>query len=358
VAALLDQGADRKESLPEGLTLLKAAVAGRRPDVVKLLLARGADVNERRGGTSALAVAAMDGDLAMVKLLLSAGARAAKQDSFWVRGPDQAEILALLKASEQAPAAAAPAGDAPAPASPRGEHDADFALIVGVGKYLDAPEARFAESDAAAVRDRLVALGWPARNVLLLTGERAGRAGLDRYLDRWLAANAGPNAEFFFYFAGDGAVDPKTGLAYLLPWDGDAAMLEQTGYPLARLCERLGALGRAGAGAVIDAGFSGAGARAAAAPGPRSASTEVFGNCDAILAAAGGQAAGVLDSLGRGALTDAFLSALDGAAKGPLTLRGAFESMRAAVSEGARGRGSAQTPIILSAPPGSPALRL
>ena len=59
-------------------TALPAALAGRRADVVPILLDAGADVNARQhGGWTALHAAAANGDGALVELLLSRGADAA-----------------------------------------------------------------------------------------------------------------------------------------------------------------------------------------------------------------------------------------------------------------------------------------
>lgn len=56
--------------------------------------------------------------------------------------------------------------DVDQPAYKLAEQPDDFALVVGIGKYSDIPEAQFAERDAQAVRDHLLALGVPSRNVI------------------------------------------------------------------------------------------------------------------------------------------------------------------------------------------------
>jgi|GEM_PF-1797795 len=396
VAELMDQGADKKEPRTAGVTLLKTAVNAHRPEMVKVLVAHGADINERRDGASALTVAATNGDLAMVQLLISEGAIVSKADSFWVQGKDKTAIIELLQSTwdvqrasatanaklaardeEAAKIAAAaklmaasglfPAAGLPAAAPtadlPRGEHADDFALIVGVDKYQIAPAARFAEADAAAVQDRLLKLGWPSRNVLTLTGPRAGRAGIERYLESWLPANAKPDSKFFFYFAGDGAVDPKTGIAYILPWDADPAMLEQTGYSLPLLHQRLGALGPKGAAAVIDAGFSGTGERAAAAPGaaaPAASAAAAAGadHGDVLLASAPDETVGVVEMSGAGLFTETFLNALAAAPAGPVDLRALFAGVQEQVAKQARLQGRRQTPRRLAGAAQDPGLLL
>ncbi len=380
VTALLDGGADLNGTYGSAsLTPLTLAVRYHRNALVTLLLDRGADVNARRNGTSALSLAAIEGDLSLVEILLARGAEATHRDELRARGPFHDGIVSRLKdaalrqeaaakaKSEGLTAGAAPAAGADLPSYSVGAHPDDFALVVGIQDYRDAPPAAFAENDAAAVRRHLVALGWPRRNVLVLTGRQAGRAGLERYLELWLPNNADENSRVFFYFAGDGAADPKTGAAYLLPWDGDPAQLEVTGYPLSRLYKALDGLKARAAVAVIDAGFSGAGARTAAAPGVKEPvpaldpAASALGRAAALLAVSAGDEDGVLDARKHGALTEAVLEGLNGAAAAPdgaVTLKGLYGYARRAVQEDARRAGRKQSPQLLTGGLGEGDLRL
>jgi hypothetical protein len=334
-------------------TPLKLAVQKRRVDIVKLLLDRGADLNIRRNGTSALSLASIQGDLELVRLLVDKGAEVARRDIDWAKGPDREAIVALLRSTKekQALASATPAAstapvaapaaqisDADEPSYKAGERPDDMALIVGVETYLDAPAAPYALRDAQAVRRHLLALGWPARNVIALSGEGAGRAALSKYLERWLPNNVTENSRIFFFFAGNGAVDAE-GRAYLLPWDGDAQQLEATGYPLARLFETLNALKARSVFAVLDAGFSGTGPRSAAPKEarvpmakPNLAAPEQK-DVVALLAQGGTEPAAVVETQKHGALTYRFLKGLNGAAldaTGAVTVRGVYRYARKA----------------------------
>lgn len=329
VSALLDAGYPLDASLGvEGQTPLADAVDEGQASVAKLLLDRGADVNLRRGGTSALTVACLRGDAEMVRLLLSRGAEVRPRELYSAMGPARGEILTLLKdaqarqerAAQAARSAAAQAlagststlSAADVPAYRLGQRPEDFALVVGVQDYMGAPEARFASADAAAMIRHLVALGWPERNIIVLSGKAAGRAGFDRYLERWLPGNVDENSQVFFYFAGDGASD-AAGRAYLLPWDGDAGQLEATGYPLDRLYEKLGALKARRVVALVDASFDGGPRCAVAGPGKPDLSVGSHGEVSALLS----QGPGALDEARKhGALTLAVLEGLNGAAAG------------------------------------------
>lgn len=73
--ALLDAGADvNRRDADNGWTPLMHALHKRRHQAAQLLLARGADAGTGPGGISALEMAALDNDAAMIRLLLPAGA--------------------------------------------------------------------------------------------------------------------------------------------------------------------------------------------------------------------------------------------------------------------------------------------
>jgi hypothetical protein len=382
VAALLDGGADPNGTVGlAGMTPLKLAVKAGRLEMARFLIERGADVNARRNGTGALTLASIAGNLPMVDFLLSKGAEATTRDILWARGPDKAAIAERLKdaAARQASAAkavaeglprastAAPVSDADAPSYKAGERPDDFALIVSVEKPMDGPEARYADRDAEAVHRHLLALGVPSRNILVLSGERAGRAGMEKYLERWLPNNVNENTRLFFYFAGNGSSDPKTGAAYLLPWDGDAGMLAATGYPLSRLYAMLGARKVRSALAVIDAGFSGAGPRTVPVPGRNAPSAKLddgssaVGDAVVLLAASAGEGAGTLDEQKHGLLTYLFLKGLNGDGAGPggaVTIKRLFQDARPKAISAAAAQGRRQTPVLLTGTLGEGDLRL
>ena len=75
VKALLAQGADVNAKDKDNVTALIAAAAGGHAEIVKVLLAEGADVNVKgANGWTALMVAAFDGHAAIVETLLAQGA--------------------------------------------------------------------------------------------------------------------------------------------------------------------------------------------------------------------------------------------------------------------------------------------
>ncbi|MBI3551725.1 MAG: caspase family protein [Elusimicrobia bacterium] len=193
-----------------------------------------------------------------------------------------ADALAVRKASakkrDQEPAPR-DADEAPARASSSDvdkigqftdkERTDDFAVVVGIEKYQNVPKADYAENDAKTMQKYFQALGVPEENVIVLTGQKATRTGLAKYLEEWLPRNVTPNSRVYFYYSGHGAPDPSDGSAYLVPWDGDASFLKTSAYPVSRLYEKLGALKAKEVVVMLDSCFSGAGGRSVIAKGAR-----------------------------------------------------------------------------------------
>jgi len=184
--------------------------------------------------------------------------------------------LLVLAASLFAPAARAESGkdDISQPPDfglePR-EHD--VALVIGIEKYRDieAPST-YSADDAALVKAYLKSLGFRETSIRYISNERATRTDFIKNIEHWLPDNAKPDGKVFFYYSGHGApdlADPEHPHAFLLPYDGDASDLQNTGYGIERLYDKLGKLNAAQVIVVLDSCFSGAGGRSVLAPGAR-----------------------------------------------------------------------------------------
>lgn len=259
---------------------------------------------------------------------LQAGLRASeKLTRFASKGRKPAEKV--VRDAEPAPEpvkeevkVAGPAVDKPAYKFP--ENPDNFAVVIGIEKYAGLPDALYAERDAKAVRAHLEALGYPARNIAMITGAQASRAGIAKNIETWLSRNVKERSTVFVYYSGHGAPDPVKGEAYLIPADGDPQYLEDTAYPVKRLYEKLEALKASRVIVTLDACFSGAGGRSVLAKGTRPLVSRVdlvggpLLKTIAFSASAADQISGVAEGQGHGLFTYFLLRGLNetqGAAK-------------------------------------------
>ena len=107
------------------------------------------------------------------------------------------------------------------------------AVVIGIEQYRQKlPMAEFATHDAEVVRDYLSKMmGVPEENIALLINERATKTDIEKYVEGWLPNRVETGDTVFVYFSGHGAPNPRTGKAYLVPYDGDPVFVEK---PLTR----------------------------------------------------------------------------------------------------------------------------
>jgi len=107
-----------------------------------------------------------------------------------------------------------------------------IAIIIGIEKYktlknIDAP---YANRDANAFRAYANrALGIPNKNIKVLIDENATRGETLKALTLWLPQIArGKGKDIYIFFAGHGLASDDGKNLYILPQDGDAALLQYT----------------------------------------------------------------------------------------------------------------------------------
>jgi hypothetical protein len=243
----------------------------------------------------------------------------------------------------------------------------DYAVVVGIERYPALPSASFAERDALAVRAHLLALGYPARNVMLLTGSQATKGGLSAALNSWLKNRVTDKSTVFFYYSGHGAPDVASHEAYLVPVDGQPEDLADTALPVKDLYAKLGALKAKRVVVALDSCFSGAGGRSVLPKGARPLVTQVDAGAKALgksmvsLSASGGeQISGSLDDQGHGAFTYYLLKGLnDAASRGGTapTAQSLYEFLKPKVEDAARLQNRDQTPQFSAGGPADVPLR-
>jgi len=148
----------------------------------------------------------------------------------------------------------------------------DFAIVIGVEEYRQhLPSADYARHDAETVTEYLTKImGFPEENVVTLVNDRAAKSDFEKYFEKWLYNNVEKDSTVFVYFSGHGAPNPQNGDAYLVPYDGDPAFIDQTGYSLKRLYDSLSKLKSKNVIVALDSCFSGSGGKSVIAAGSRS----------------------------------------------------------------------------------------
>lgn len=234
-----------------------------------------------------------------------------------------------------------------------------YAVLVGIESYRDLPRVDYAQRDAAMMKEYLVkVLGYREEHVILRINERATRGDIEAYFENWLKNNVDKDAEVFVYYAGHGAPDPKSGKAFLVPYDGNPSFLETSAYPLDRLYKSLSALPTSHIIVVLDSCFSGAGGRSVIAKGARPMMLTVENpvmaskNITILAAAQGNQISSAYQEKRHGLFTYFFLKGLMGEADnnkdGQLELSEVFAYLKPQVERQARRGNQEQTPQFFS----------
>lgn len=371
VGKILDKARDIEERDGRGQTPLWCAAGSPvfdRTGNVRLLLARGADVNARDNhGKSVLAIAAQVGNTEVVRMLLAKGADISSKDQDGYTALDRAEsnhqkdIVALLERAiaKQQPTAPSPSSLAPAAVLPVSDVDHPpvgkalakkhaYAVVIGIEQYQQQlPRADFAAHDARIMGQYLSkTLGYAEENVVVLLNDRATKNGVEKYIEGWLPDHVEAGDSVFIYFSGHGAPNATTGKAYLVPYDGDPAFVEQTGYPLDRLYDKLAALPAKDVVVMLDSCFSGAGGRSVIGKGMRPMVLSVEnpllakGKVVVLAASGGGQVSSTYNQQSHGLMTYFFLKGLQGEADanrdGRIELRELYEYLKPQVERTAR----------------------
>jgi hypothetical protein len=237
------------------------------------------------------------------------------------------------------------------------------AVVVGIEHYRQKlPAADYAVNDARVMAGYLTAvLGYPEENIAMLLNDKAARTDLEKYFEGWLPNRVEKGDSVFVYFSGHGAPNPKTGKAFIVPYDGDPAFMDQTGYPLDRLYDRLAKLPAKEIVVVLDSCFSGGGSRSVIAKGMRPMRLSIEnpvlagGKTAVIAASSGDQVSSTYDAKKHGLLTYFLLKGLRGEAdrdqSGNIELKELFDYVKPQVERTARREyNNEQSPQLFESP--------
>jgi hypothetical protein len=214
-----------------------------------------------------------------------------------------------------------------------------YAVVIGIERYRERlPNADFSADDAklaAQYFERV--LGVPEQNLVLMTNERATKGDFEKYFERWLPNRVEAGDDVYVYYSGHGAPNPAKGDAYLVPYDGDPAYIDQTGFAIKRLFDDLAKLPAKQVYVAMDSCFSGAGGRSVIAKGARPlvavVQSAVPANVTVLAASASDQISNSYQEKGHGLFTYYLLKGLK--EKGG-NLRAAFDYLKPEVARVAR----------------------
>ncbi len=224
----------------------------------------------------------------------------------------------------------------------------DMALVIGIEKYQTLPPSDFSANDAGLIKDYLLFLGLRERNIEFITNERATYTAIKKAIESWLPNRVTKRSKVIVYYSGHGAPEPTSGSAYLVPFDGDPNYLEDTGYPLKRLYEKLGRLPAGEIIVIIDSCFSGAGGRSILAKGTRplvltAESVSLPSHIAVLTATQGTQISASSTVKGHGIFTYYFLKAIK---NGKRNLPEIYEYIKPQVEDEAKQLNIRQTPAL------------
>jgi TPR repeat protein len=233
-----------------------------------------------------------------------------------------------------------------------------IALIIGIENYKNAPKAEFAESDASQFYDYArKALGVPDNRIKLLQGSNAGKFDIIKQLKTWLAAevNAGTTDVYVFY-SGHGLASADGKTSYILPYDADTALLDETSLKLTEFINSIESTKPKSIVLFMDSCYSGQGKNGStllASARPLSINVTkpmLASNVTILTSAAGDQIAISALELRHGLFSYFLMKGMEGAADtsrdGTISMQELHQYVATNVSREATRRGKQQSPTL------------
>ena len=134
-----------------------------------------------------------------------------------------------------------------------------IALIIGISKYSNAPEAKYADRDANYFSDFAEnVLGINETNIKLISNNSANSVALKKALKIWLKGYSKTNlSDIYIFFAGHGLASTDGKELYLLPYDGEPRLLEDTALLRSEIFDTVKSINPKSVTVFLDACYSG-----------------------------------------------------------------------------------------------------
>lgn len=245
-------------------------------------------------------------------------------------------------------------------ATPNFKQPNAYAVVIGISQYREEviPKVPYAVKDAEAVAQLLeTQAGIPKSQIKLLTDSKATLADFRNHIGDWLRMRVKPNSTVYVYYAGHGTPNPKTGEAYLVPWEGHPDFPSGL-YPFNEMYVTLNKLPAKEVVVLLDSCFSGATGRSVLAKGARPMVISVEnpllagGKVVVLAAASGAQISSDYVDRGHGLFTYYLLLGLQGGAdedaNGVITVEETYKFVKETVPVIATDRlNREQVPVLL-----------
>ena len=195
------------------------------------------------------------------------------------------------------------------------------ALIIGLENYEASPPAKFASKDAETFADfAREKLGVPGDKIKILTNANASEREILRSLKSWLPTMIrSGKTDLYVFYAGHGMPAADGSSAYIVPYDGDVTLLDDTAISRDRFFKEIGTWNPRSATFFFDSCFSGATRSeelliAARPLGIKIEDDEVPDNFVVFNAGESDQIAGVIDEVRHGRFSYFLFKGLEGVA--------------------------------------------
>ena len=146
------------------------------------------------------------------------------------------------------------------PLRPKGKSNKNaLALIIGVNNYLRAPDTPYADNDALFFSDYANnVLGIPQENIRTLSNDKANEIEIKIALKSWLKGYITPNqSDIYIFFAGHGLASADGKELYLLPYDGEPKLLEDSALLRSEIFDTVKSIKPKSVTVFLDACYSG-----------------------------------------------------------------------------------------------------